>query len=159
MLGLGECFRSYPVLKTGYKNISHWVVFALTDRWHEETSSFHLPVGETTITLDDVKCLLEFPVAGRLIKDDELSHDRGVELLENDLLFTVEDAVEQVNKHFGAHVSYTALKQHYVEQLNRCNQLVEDSSEEEEVDQSLVRPVCVKAFLLLLLGYTLFVGK
>jgi len=65
-----------------------------------------------------------------------------------------------VNKHYGAHVSYTALKQRYEELLNRCNQLVDDLlEEEEEVEQSLVRPACVKAFLLLLLDYTLFVGK
>jgi hypothetical protein len=35
----------------------------------------------------------------------------------------------------------------------------EDLSEEEEVEQSRVRPACVKAFLFLLLGYTLFAGK
>jgi len=64
-----------------------------------------------------------------------------------------------VNKHLGAHVSYTTLKQCYEELLNTCNQLVEDLLEAEEVEQSLVRPVCVKAFLLLLLGCTLFAGK
>jgi len=107
------------------------------------------------VTLDDVACLLDIPVAGRLIQEDELSHDRGVELLENELLFTV----EHVNKHCGAHVSYTALKTRYEERLNRCNQLVEDLSEEEEVEKSVVRPACVKAILLLLLRYTLFASK
>ena len=28
---------------------------AFVERWHKETSSFHLPVGEVTITLDDVE--------------------------------------------------------------------------------------------------------
>ena len=38
---------------------------------------------------------------------------------------------------------------------------MEDLSEEEEVEveQSHVRPACVKAFLFLFLGYTLFAGK
>jgi len=67
--------------------------------------------------------------------------------------------VEQVNKHFGAHVSYTTLKRRYEELLNRCNQLVEDLLEAKEVEQSVVRPAYVKAFLLLLLGYTLFADK
>jgi hypothetical protein len=116
-------------------------------------------VGEMTVTLDDVVCLLDIPIAERLVHKDELSHDRGIELLENDLLITVEDVVEHVNKHFCVHVSYTALKQRYEELLNRSNQLVEDLSEEEEVEESLVRLACVKAFLLLLLGYTLFAGK
>jgi len=38
-----------------------------------------LPVGEMTITLDDVVCLLDIPIAGWLIEEDDLSNDRGVE--------------------------------------------------------------------------------
>ena len=111
-----------------------------------------------TVTLDDVACLLDIPIAGRLIEENELSHDRGVELLENQLLFTVEDAVDQVNNNCGPYVTYTALKERYEQLLNRCNHLLgEDLSEEEEM--SRIRPACVKPFLLLLLGYTLFAGK
>ena len=79
--------------------------------------------------------------------------------MENELLFPVEEAVEQVDKHLGAHVNYIALKQRYEELLNRCNQFVGDDLSEEEEEHSRVRPACVKAFLLLLLGYTFFVGK
>jgi hypothetical protein len=43
--------------------------------------------------------------------------------------------------------------------LNRCNQLGKPDIEEEEVEQSVVRTACLKAFLLLILGYTLFAGK
>jgi len=60
-----------------------------------------------------------------------------------------------VDKQSGAHVSYTKLKRHYELLLNGCNQLVEPDTEE-EVEQSVVRITCVKAFLLLLLGYTHF---
>jgi len=45
-----------PLLNIGYENISHGFVCALSERWHEKNSSFHLPVGEMTITLDDVVC-------------------------------------------------------------------------------------------------------
>lgn len=48
----------------------------------------------------------------------------GIELMENEPLFTVEDAVEKVDKHSSADVNYTALKQCYEDLLNRCNQLV-----------------------------------
>jgi len=54
--------------------------------------------------------------------------------LENELLFSVEDVVEQVNNNCSAHISYTVLKRRYEELLNRCNQLVEDLSEEEEAE-------------------------
>jgi len=63
--------------------------------------------------------------------------------------------VGQASDNSGAFVTYTALKHRYEHLLNRCNQLVE----EEEQELSRVRPACVKAFLLLLLGYTLFAGK
>lgn len=34
------------------------------ERWHKETSSFHLPFGEMTITLDDVSSLFHLPMIG-----------------------------------------------------------------------------------------------
>jgi len=105
-----------PLLLTGYESISHGLVCALAERWHAETNNFHLPVREMTVTLDDVACLLDIPIVGRLIEADDLDHDQGVELLKNHLLFTVEDAVEQVSNNFGAHVTITALKERY-EQL------------------------------------------
>jgi len=114
-----------------------------------------------TITLDDVASLLDIPVAARLIQEDELDHDHGVELMLNHLLFSVEEAVGQASDNSGAFVTYTALKHRYKHLLNRCNQLVgeEDLLEEEEQELSRIRPACVKAFLLHLLGYTLFADK
>jgi len=111
------------------------------------------------VTLDDAACLLHIPITGRLIEEDGLSHERGIELLQNELCFTVEDVVDQVVKHCVAHVSYTALRRRYEELLNRCNQLVDLDTKAEEVEQSVVRTDCVKAFLLLLFGCTLFIGK
>jgi hypothetical protein len=64
-----------------------------------------------------------------------------------------------VVKHCGAHVSYTSLKRCYEELLNRCNQLMDPETEAEAEEQMVVRTTCVKAFLLLLFGYTLFAGK
>jgi len=87
---------------------------------------------------------------------DDLSHDRGRKLLVNELCFSEEDTVEQVNKYCGTHVSFTTLKQCYEELFNRCNQLVEPDTKEEHTEQAIVRTACVKAFLLLLLGYSLF---
>ncbi|KAH1213693.1 Protein MAINTENANCE OF MERISTEMS [Glycine max] len=42
------------------------LISAFTERWHRETNTFHLPVGELTITLDDVACLLHLPITGAL---------------------------------------------------------------------------------------------
>jgi len=48
----------------GYVNVPHALFMTLCERWHTETSSFHLPVGEMTIILDDVACLLHIPIKG-----------------------------------------------------------------------------------------------
>ncbi|XP_024639944.1 protein MAINTENANCE OF MERISTEMS-like [Medicago truncatula] len=131
----------------------------MVERWHQETSSFHLPVGEITITLDDVACLLDILVAGRLTHEEDLDHDHSVELLVTHLLFPMEDAIGQVSD-FGASVTFTALKDRYDHLLNKCNHLLEENlSEEDEQELRRIRPACVKAFLLLLVGYMLFANK
>jgi len=62
---------------------------------HEETSNFHLPVGEMTITLDDVACLLDIPVTRRIIEERDLTYEHCIFLLENELLFTLQDAMKE----------------------------------------------------------------
>ena len=37
-----------------YETVDKGLLCAFVERWHEETNSFHLSVGELTITLDDV---------------------------------------------------------------------------------------------------------
>jgi hypothetical protein len=59
----------------------------------------------------------------------------------------------------GAFVTYTALKRRYEHLLNRCNHLLAEDLSEDEEELRRIRTACVKAFLLLLLGYTLFAGN
>ncbi|KAL5179259.1 Protein MAIN-LIKE 2 [Glycine soja] len=40
------------------------LLYAFAKRWHKETSSLHLPIGNATITLDDVVSLLYVPITG-----------------------------------------------------------------------------------------------
>ena len=37
---------------------------ALVERWRPETHTFHLPVGEITVSLQDVSCLWGLPITG-----------------------------------------------------------------------------------------------
>jgi len=58
------------------------MVCALCERWHTETSSFHLYVGEMTITLDDVYNLLHLPIQGRMLDNDAVLYQgRGIDLM------------------------------------------------------------------------------
>lgn len=73
-----------------------------------------------------------------------------------DLLFTAEAAVKEMTKQGAAHVSFGVLKRRYEELLNRCNRLLEPHTQEELDERAEVRQACIKAFLLLLLGWTIF---
>lgn len=42
----------------GYGYINHELLSSFMERWHTETSIFHLLIYEMTIILDDVSCLL-----------------------------------------------------------------------------------------------------
>ena len=45
----------------------------LAERWHSETSSFHLPTGEATVTLEDVWRILRIPIHGEHVVYDPAS--------------------------------------------------------------------------------------
>ncbi|XP_028236908.1 protein MAIN-LIKE 2-like [Glycine soja] len=62
------------------------------ERWHRETSSFHLPVGELTITLDDVSSLLHLLVIGDLHAFEPLHVDDAVQMLVDLLMVSPESA-------------------------------------------------------------------
>jgi len=57
-----EASDLHNLIYTRYSSVTHAMIRALCERWHTETSSFHLPVGEMTITLDDVYNLLHIPI-------------------------------------------------------------------------------------------------
>ncbi|CAK8573992.1 unnamed protein product [Lathyrus sativus] len=63
-----ECWISRSDLaslqRTSLTKIDTNLVSAFAERWHLETSSFHMSFGEMTITLDDVSCLLHLPIRG-----------------------------------------------------------------------------------------------
>jgi hypothetical protein len=71
--GLIHASGLYPFLQMGFHNLSHAMLTALSERWHEESSGFHFPVVEMIVTLNDVTCLLNFLVEGGM-----LSHDKKV---------------------------------------------------------------------------------
>jgi len=50
------------VLKVSNMEINHLMVTALCERWRTETHTFHMPLGETTVTLEDVSLQLGMPI-------------------------------------------------------------------------------------------------
>ena len=74
------------------------------ERWHRETSSFHLPVGELIITLDDVSSLLHLPVIGDLHAFEPLHVDDAVQMLVDLLMVSPESARAETTQCRGPYV-------------------------------------------------------
>ena len=70
-----------PLIRCSVITTDPRLIFAFIERWHRETSTFHLPVEELTITLDDVASLLHIPITGALYSFKPLVTSDAVVLL------------------------------------------------------------------------------
>ena len=50
-----------------YGRVDRALVTALVERWRQETHTFHLPIGEATVTLLDVAVLTRLPIEGHAV--------------------------------------------------------------------------------------------
>lgn len=57
----------YGVSRLVSVKIDHALVTALVKQWRQETNTFHLPLGETTVTLQDVALFLGLRINGRAV--------------------------------------------------------------------------------------------
>ncbi|KAL5179454.1 Protein MAIN-LIKE 1 [Glycine soja] len=89
------------------------LLFAFVERWHKETSSFHLPIGKMSITLDDVALLLYLPIIGALYTYDAIDVEQAVELLVELLEVTRQKAVDETEQCQRAYVFLAWLRDIY----------------------------------------------
>lgn len=54
-------------MRTKYTYIDHILFLVFIERWYSETPLFHYHIGETSLVLDDVSCLLNMPLIGLLL--------------------------------------------------------------------------------------------
>ncbi|KAL5179320.1 Protein MAIN-LIKE 1 [Glycine soja] len=87
------------------------LIFAFVESWHKKTSSFHLLVGEVTITLDDVASLLHLSIIGAFHSFNNLHVDEAVLLLVELLKVTGDEARAEAVQCHGA---YSATHVHVV---------------------------------------------
>ncbi|KAL5154399.1 Protein MAIN-LIKE 1 [Glycine soja] len=118
------------------------LISAFVERWHGETSTFHLPVGELTITLDDVSSLLHLPIAGALHSFHALSMEEARFLLTELLEVSVEEARVETTLTRGTYVRLGWVRDIYEK---RC-----------QVRRWIV---AARAYLLHLVGCILFANK
>ena len=62
-----ELTKLYDFHLVAYGRVDRAIITALVERWRQETHTFHLPLGEATITLLDVALLRRLPIEGRAV--------------------------------------------------------------------------------------------
>ncbi|KAL5191942.1 Protein MAIN-LIKE 2 [Glycine soja] len=118
------------------------LISAFVERWHSETSIFHILVGELTITLDDVSSLLHFLITGALHSFHVLSAEEAIFLLTELLEVSAGEARAETTRSRGAYVRLGWVRDIYE---MRC--------------QARRWIVAARAYLLHLVGCTIFVNK
>jgi len=136
MCGLGG------LLQTSYEVLDRGLLCGFVERWHAETNNFHLPVGEMTITLDDVSNLLHLPIVGQFYTQETLDADSAIDLLVQALRVDRGNASEETRYCWGAHVRLSWLRDEYKDACSRKQWTV-----------------AARAYLLHLVGCTIFADK
>ena len=90
-----------PLIRCSVITTDPRLISAFVERWHRETSSFHLPVGEMTITLDDVSSLLHILITGALHSFKQLVTSNAVALLTKLLKVTPDEATAETRQAVG----------------------------------------------------------
>ena len=62
-----ELTKLYDFHLVAYDRVDHAIITALVERWRQETHTFHLPLGEATITLLGVALLTRLLIEGRAV--------------------------------------------------------------------------------------------
>ncbi|XP_006575834.1 protein MAIN-LIKE 1-like [Glycine max] len=131
-----------PLIRCSVITTDPGLISAFVERWHRETSTFHLPVGELAITLDDVAPLLHIPITGALHTFEPLITSDAIGLLTELLEVSHEEATFETQQAGGPHVRLGWLR-HLYESQCRAGRWV----------------VAACMYLLHLVGCTLFTNK
>ena len=131
-----------PLIRCSVITTDPGLISAFVERWHRETSTFHLPVGEFTITLDDVASLLHLPITGALHTFEPLVTSDAICLLMELLEVSHEEATFETRQAGRPHVRLGWLRDLYQSQC-RTRRWV----------------VAARTYLLHLVGCTLFANK
>ncbi|XP_042404956.1 serine/threonine-protein phosphatase 7 long form homolog [Zingiber officinale] len=88
------------VIRCGYIQLDHGLITALVERWRPETHTFHFPIGEATITLQDVEVLWGLQVIGSPVcaADMNKSLEQWIDICETMMGFTPPDGAISNNR-------------------------------------------------------------
>ncbi|KAH1228456.1 Protein MAIN-LIKE 1 [Glycine max] len=106
-----------PLIACSVDTGDRGLICSFVERWHRETSTFHLPVGEVSIMLDDVASLLHLPIFGDFHTFQPLHIDEAVLMLVELLMISPEVAMDEIGHCAGPYVRLSGLRDIY---QHRC---------------------------------------
>nr|ABN09180.1 IMP dehydrogenase/GMP reductase, putative [Medicago truncatula] len=110
----------------GYATVPHALLMTPCERWHPETSTFHMLLGEMIVTLDDVACLTHLQIEGRMLSHgNKMPKHEGATLLMRHLGVSRQEADKICEQEYGGYVSYPRLRDLYTRYLGRANVLAD----------------------------------
>ena len=131
-----------PLITCSLDTNDRELMSAFVECWLKETRSFHFPVGEVTITLDDITPLLHLPIVGALHSFELLHVDDAVDMLVELLEVSAAKARAEMIQCHGSYVRLSWLSNMYEMEIKACHWII-----------------AARAYLLHLLGSTLFANK
>ncbi|GAU48517.1 hypothetical protein TSUD_242950 [Trifolium subterraneum] len=96
-----------PLVRTNFNVLDCGILWSFAERWHPETSTFHLPLGEMGITLDDVQCLLHLPIEGKFLNHRKMTRKEGAEMVSSFLGVDEDDASIMFATLNGSHLKHS----------------------------------------------------
>uniref|UniRef100_A0A9I9EH60 Aminotransferase-like plant mobile domain-containing protein n=1 Tax=Cucumis melo TaxID=3656 RepID=A0A9I9EH60_CUCME len=138
ILPLLRASRFYGLARLGFIQLDWHLITALLERWRPETHTFHMPVGECIITLQDVEVLVGLPADNEPVIGQ--MHDDWLHVCQE--LLVVIPPPEQIR---GQRLSLTWLGAEFHELAN-------------DVDEETITRYA-RAYILQLMGGSIFADK
>ncbi|XP_014511726.1 protein MAIN-LIKE 1-like [Vigna radiata var. radiata] len=104
-----------------YDYVNRGLLLAFVERFHFETSSFHFPVCEMSVTLDDVSSLLHLLVLGQLCNLEEVDFEESRRAIVELLGMDGGRVGVELNATHGVIVRLSWLRDIYVEHCKQQN--------------------------------------
>ncbi|CAL5196149.1 unnamed protein product [Lathyrus oleraceus] len=99
--------------------VNHGILNAFVERWHSETSSFHL-LTDMSITLDDVSYLLNLLIRGKLLDHGRICKDEALEMMVDYLGVDPEAALTEMERTRWVMLGLSSRKKVYTYELYRA---------------------------------------
>ena len=155
--GVVEATGLRPLVKTNFSVLDYGLIWAFAERWHPETCTFHLPIGELGITLDDVQCLLHIPIEGKFLNHRKMTREEGADMCSTYLGVSPGVVMAMFGELGAPYLKLKFLGSVFIDNWDYAEKAVVENKPMHEI--RLYRERAIRAFLLFLVGCTIFSNK